>query len=131
MATLLAQLAKDHSTTSCSFEYLTKSDLYATEKPYYFSGELEKDQESLRTNLTYTTHHDIRLHDLRGSEKHLSLDTHGFQLLNHESLLSMEDPDDATLQAYLKEVSLVLKDKLDAEKVLCYSYRVCSVCSMC
>jgi len=128
-STVLADLAVHSPITTCSFDYLEKSDLYDSEKPYYFSGPLEKDQESGRTNLTYTNHDGIQLHDLRGVEHQLKLNVHGFQLLNHHSQIDLVDPSDEQLQDYLREVSFFIKDQLEAEVVLSYNFRVSTMAS--
>ena len=124
MASVLPQLAQGRPTTVCSFDYLSDANIYKLEKPYYFSGPLEKDQEQSRSNLEYTTHGNISLRDLRGSEKQLSLDVHGFQLIKHIPRVSLDHPDDEQIQSYLSETADFLKDTLDVEIVITYNYRV-------
>ena len=80
MSSLLSELAQNSAVTRCSFDFLTRSELYDSEKPSYFSGALEPEQELKRSNLKYTTHDGIELRDLRGREHSLSLETHGFEL---------------------------------------------------
>ncbi|THV52152.1 hypothetical protein BGAL_0087g00120 [Botrytis galanthina] len=121
--TALEDLAVNSPVSTCSFDYLQRTSLYDTEKPYYFSGPLEKEQESTRTNLTYTTHDNIEVRDLREVENQLKLEIHGFQLLSHRSSVDLADPDTDQLQRYLLEVSNFIKNQLNAEVVLCYNYR--------
>lgn len=109
-STSLADLARDSSVTTCSFDYLEKSQLYSQEKRYYFSGPLEKAQEGTRTNLAYTTHVGIPLRDLRGLEDQLKLNVYGFQLLAHHSKINLVDPNDEQPKTYLQDVSSFIKD---------------------
>jgi hypothetical protein len=123
-ASTLADLAKDSPVITCSFDYLEKSARYDSEKPYYFSGPLDSDQEPARTNLAYTTHDNIQVRDLRGKEQKLKLEAHGFQLIAHTPKTDLTDPDEREVQNYLEEISSFIKDELNAELVLAYSYRV-------
>lgn len=124
MARSLTQLTVGRPVTLCSFDYLSRAKIYDTEKPYYFSGPLEKDQEQFRSNLVYTTYDSIKLRDIRGSEEHLSLDEHGFQLIKHTPSVSLDKPDDEQIQSYLSETSTLLKVFLEADVVVTYNYRV-------
>ncbi|KAL8962615.1 MAG: hypothetical protein Q9183_005129, partial [Haloplaca sp. 2 TL-2023] len=98
MASTLSELAKGCPTTLCGFDYLSRTKLYDTEKPYYFSGPLDSKQEQYRSNLTYTNVDDIALRDIRGLEGHLSLDVHGFQLIKHTPRSSLDDPDEEQIK---------------------------------
>jgi len=123
MTSLLSRLTQNSAVSSCSFDFLTKSELYDSEKPYYFSGALEPEQENQRSNLKYTTHDGIELRDLRGLEHLLSLEAHGFELLRHESKANLVEPSDDDLERYLEETSTFVKQHLDAELVLAYNFR--------
>lgn len=112
------------STYNMLLQLSQETNIYDLEKPYYFSGTLEQDQENARTNLVFTYHNDIPIRDLRGVEHQLKLNIHGFQLLSHTSSIDLVNPDDKQLQEYLVEVSDFIKDQLKAEVVLCYNYRV-------
>ena len=132
MASSLSGLAPNGAVTSCSFDYLTRSEFYDAVKPYNFAGALEPEQESHRANLTYTTHDGIKLRDLRGSEHLLSLETHGFELLRHDTKANLDEPSDDDLEKYLEETAAFLKKHLNAEHVLAYNFRVrCSLHSYC
>ena len=126
MSTLFSELARGGTVTNCSFDFLKRSKLYDTEKPYYFSGALEPEQEKQRSNLEYTTHNDIELIDLRGRERQLRLETHGFELLRHNPEANLHEPTDDDLEGYLEEIAAVVKERLSAELVLAYNFRVSS-----
>lgn len=123
MASTLSQLAQNSAVTDCSFDYLTRSELYDAVKPYNFAGALGPEQESHRSNLTYTTHDGIKLKDLRGSEHLLNLETHGFELLRDEPKANLDEPSDEDLATYLEETAAFLKQHLDAEFVMAYNFR--------
>jgi len=120
----LADLAKDSPITTCSFEYLVKTELYDDKKPYYSSGLLNPEQEAKRSNLKYTTQENIQVQDLRGNEQNFRLDEHGFELVAHIPKTNLIDPGDEQLERYLEEMSSFIKDKFKAELVLAYNYRV-------
>ena len=124
MTTTTGQLAARQPVTVCSFDYLSRNKIYDIEKPYYFSGPLEKEQEKIRSNLTYTTHGNVQLRDLRGFEEQLVLDVHGFQLLKHTPRVSLVSPTEEQINNYLTESSAFLKEFLKAEAVISYNYRV-------
>lgn len=126
MASTLAALANTGAETACAMHFLKRSKVYDTEKPYYFSGALEEDQIHLRTNLDYDIHHGINVRDLRGSESLLTLEKHGFELFEHEPKVNLIDPDEEHVKSYLEDLAKTVRDRLNAEDVLAYSYRVCS-----
>ena len=123
MTSMLAKLAEGQRVTVCSFDYLARDQLYSKEKPYYFSGPLDEDQEYARSNLAYTTHDGIKLHNIRGLEQALSLDIHGFELLKYTPQASLVNPDEEQIHGYLAETSGFLKKALNAEAVITYNYR--------
>ncbi|KAL4874865.1 hypothetical protein BJY04DRAFT_224563 [Aspergillus karnatakaensis] len=127
MSSHLFLLGENCPTFKCSFDHLSKIDLYHSEKPYYFSGPLSVSEESSRTNIHYTTHDHIEIQDLRGQEDQLNLDQDGFVLLKHPPLNSLRSglyrPTDEQVYAHLEQVRAFIKSHLAAEEVLCYNYR--------
>lgn len=119
-----SRLGQSCPVSQCSFDFLSRSDLYKTEKPYYFSGPLQPSQESSRTNLQYTRHENIDIRDIRGLESQLTLEKDGFVLLHHEPTIELDQPTDEQIHAYLDEVTAFIKKELSAEAVVCYNYRV-------
>ena len=113
------------STVSCSFLFLSDLLLYQTTKPYFYSGELKPEHECQRTNLVYTEHDGIQVRDLRGFQHKLDLGFHGFCFLSCQSKVDLSIPNETTTLAYLRETCATIKDLLEAEKVVCYDYKVC------
>ncbi|KAJ4253830.1 hypothetical protein NW762_010225 [Fusarium torreyae] len=123
MASTLANLALHGAQSTCTFHFLSKSERYHKEKPYYFSGALDEDQEAHRSNLDYEIHEDIKVVDLRGQEKSLTLQDHGFELLRHSPAVSLANPSDEDMCKYLEDLAATVKNHLSAEVVLGYSFR--------
>lgn len=109
------------------FSYIADSPKWNDEKPYYISGSLPKDQEHMRTNLEYAAH-TLALHNLRGHEHNLRMERNGFELVKYppEVSLSLDAEDEDRTQDYLEATALWLEGRFQAEKVLCYAFRVCS-----
>ena len=118
----LADLANDSPVLTCSFDYLEKTDRYQYQKPYYFSGPLNPEEEQSRT--TYTNHDGIEIRDIRAQAHDLDLERHGFQLLAHTAKNDLTDPGEEEVKDYLEEISSFIKNRLSAELVLVYNYRV-------
>lgn len=125
MVSHLSSLGRTCSVSQCSFDYLSKSDVYEKEKPYYFSGRVDSSQKSSRTNLQYVTHENISIRDVRGLVDQLTLERDGFVLLRHEPSIKLDHTTDGQIHAYLDEVTVFIKEKLSAEAVFCYNYQVC------
>lgn len=106
-----SELAQNSAVTIYSFDFLARSQLYDSEKPSYFSGALEPKQERKRSNLTYNTNDGIELRDLRGLEHFFSLETHGFELLCHETKINLVEPSDDDLERYLEEIATFMNVK--------------------
>lgn len=107
------------------FEYIADLQEYAYEKPYYFSGPIPEEQEHLRSNIKYVRHN-VSLRDLRGREQDLKLEQHGFEFPRLPTKLSLTIEENCMDEshAYMEEVAQWLKERLAAEMVLCYAYRV-------
>lgn len=109
MASPLASIGSPGPDSTSGFHFLKRSDVYAKQKPYYFSGTLEPDQEARRSNLEYEVHGSIRNRDLRGYEDKLNLTSHGFELLKHEPIVSLDDPNDDEITDYLDDLVKTVK----------------------
>ena len=108
------------------FSYIADSPKWNDEKPYYISGALSKEQEHMRTNLEYAAH-TLALRNLRGHEHNLKMERNGFELVKYppEVILSLDTEDEDRTQDYLEATALWLERRFQAEKVLCYAFRVC------
>jgi hypothetical protein len=118
--------SRDLPETRSSLSYIKFSPKYETEKPYYYSGPLEPGEEGLRSNVEYETHDHIPICNLRGQEQHLSVEENGFELkclpFHADSNALKEGREE--LEAYINALSSWMKERFDAEIVLCYDYRV-------
>ncbi|OBS19721.1 hypothetical protein FPOA_11445 [Fusarium poae] len=123
MASSLPEVALGGPQSNCTFHFLSRLDRYKTEKPYFFSGVLDKNQEARRSNLEYEIHNDITVVDLRGQEKLLSLGGHGFELLQHKPVVDLSAPSEEEMNKYLEDLAATVKDHLKVEAVLAYSFR--------
>jgi len=123
MAVSLAELRSGGPDSECAFHYLKRSGLYAKEKPFYFSGTLEIEQEDRRSNLEYEVHDGIKVRDLREHQQALSLKSHGFELLRHTPTVDLLAPSEDIIYSYLEELVETVKEHLGAEAVFAYNYR--------
>lgn len=128
MATV-QQIAAKAPVTLAEFDYIADLDKYEHEKPYYYSGPLHCDQEQMRSNIEHDRRGSIQVRDLRGLEDQLSLERHGFEIQQLPSNvgLTFDDEVEDRIQDYMLETSDWLKQRFQAECVLCYAYRVLKV----
>lgn len=65
----------------------------------------------------------VAIHDLRGKEKSVSLDTNAFEVLKYDGSIQedFEEGSEAQ-QTYYKEISGILKQRLGASRVVIYHY---------
>ncbi|CAF1130689.1 unnamed protein product [Adineta steineri] len=79
-------------------------------------------QTTQRSNLE---HECVRMtiHDLRNKEKSVNLDTNAFEVLKYNGVIQEEFEKDSNAQhTYYKEISEILKQRLNASKVIVYNY---------
>ncbi|CAF3752300.1 unnamed protein product [Adineta steineri] len=79
-------------------------------------------QTTQRSNLE---HECVRMtiHDLRNKEKSVNLDTNAFEVLKYDGVIQEEFEKDSDAQhTYYKEISEILKQRLNASKVIVYNY---------
>jgi hypothetical protein len=122
-----AELSPGLPTVSSTFSYLKRDSRYASEKPYYYSGDLPLDYENSRTNLKFEVGPPVLLRDLRVVKEHIHLDTHGVELFKNSSKTLAELRFGEIPQLYLQEMSNIVKIKLQAELVITYDYRVSAI----
>jgi len=111
-------------TITTSFCCIKRCNKYNTEKPYFFSGPLPTDQEPHRTNLEYENAPNVLLRDLRGYEKCLNLDRHGFEFIDRGLLSTTQCKTEEDAHEYMLGISEYTKSRFGAELVVCYDYSV-------
>lgn len=83
------------------------------------------DDASERTNVSYCVIDRIPIHDLRSDVAQLSLDVHGFQVINYPtSCIGLERDVEKVNQIYLEETEQMVRMVTGAEFVTCYDLRV-------
>lgn len=97
--------------------FLERSDVFDTEKPYTL--QYEPDPGFLRTNCNRVPTGGIQVTDIRGKEHEFSKEKNGFEVLQMESKLSLEDfYDSATVQqVYYQELKELLRKRFGAKRV--------------
>lgn len=118
----------DEFQVSTSMYFLTRNDLFTTEKPYAFRFALTDHDMSAnipQTNMKMERKDDIIIKDIRGHEKQFTLEKNGFEVLSHTSEIAYEDyyrPD--KVKIYLHELEGLLKDRLKASHVQVFRHGV-------
>jgi hypothetical protein len=75
---------------------------------------------------TFTTIPDVPLHDLRGKEHTLDIETNGFQFVRHSTSFHLNPSKKNDIKEYILETTALVQKALNAESVLCYDYKVIS-----
>lgn len=82
------------------------------------------DDESKRTNVSYCVIDNVPIYDLRANIVRLSLDVHGFQVINYPSAcIGLERDVEMVNQMYLEETAQMVRMVTGAEFVTCYDLR--------
>lgn len=105
-------------------KFLKDSPDYEASKPYYVSGPLPQHLETSRTNIQYEILGHNRLHNLRGYEDRLSLDRHGFKIINVPPDTVSLDIRGSQKQQYIETMTEYARNVLGASYALCYDCRV-------
>ncbi|KAF5236253.1 hypothetical protein FAUST_6601, partial [Fusarium austroamericanum] len=93
---------------------------YELTKPYYISGLLPQHHESARTNIQQQLLQQVPLFNLRGQEHNLSIERHGFEIVNlSDSLCSLDIVGSQTVE-YMQEMTSIVTRRLEASLVVCY-----------
>lgn len=109
-----------------SFKYLARDPKYLTEKPYTCLIDLSDVPGAAATNIVSDSVSDIPVTDVRDDITELSLDQHGFEVLDVGRGFSIGDFED---QAWIKRVYYpfickLLVDKLGAKKAHVFEHQV-------
>ncbi|KAL8731037.1 MAG: hypothetical protein Q9166_003688 [cf. Caloplaca sp. 2 TL-2023] len=97
--------------------FLKENPSYQDEKPYAFRFELGS-AEIPQSNMEMQRVEPISITDIRGFERHYSLDVNGFEVLELDSHLEYKDfYDSDKVKVYLAELEDLLKRHLGASKV--------------
>ncbi|KAJ5113780.1 hypothetical protein N7456_002314 [Penicillium angulare] len=112
-----------------SMTFLSDLPIYEVEKPYDLYTPVPPGQRS--SNCEYTEHNNILLHDVEELQNHSDLEVTGFKFLHAPSNATLESQDleDAAkaptaIQPYLSETVDLVKDELNADKVICFDWRL-------
>lgn len=105
------------------FAYLKRLSLYENQKPYYCSIELQPEELDQKTNLDYERK-DAVVRDIRGWEHELDFERDGIQYILHPTSFILRTESRLDIEGYMKEHIDFFRQKLDAEKCICYSWRV-------
>jgi hypothetical protein len=109
-----------HRTTHARLDFISPLAKYLIEKPYY--------NVSYRTNLEFVSKV-VPILDIRGSEQETNFERNKFEFLQHKSCVQFTpDSREAEVEkvhAYLDETVAWVKERLQPEFCLAYSYAVC------
>jgi len=108
-----------------SMNFLSRDDLYQTEKPYLCLFETPEDFP--KSNIRLSKCKDLRIEDIRVCDFAFSLDTHGFAIMPLKSKLSYADFGDSVKVKgqYLREVAEQLRCFTGASRVQIFEHLVC------
>ncbi|KAK4176445.1 hydroxylase/desaturase CTB9 [Triangularia setosa] len=115
-----------------SLRFLIDLELFKKEVPFEIFGYPYPTSERI-TNCEYEIINEIEIQDVRVSPAECSLDTTGFTYIHHKSACELRKEhfekvgssleDNPTVVAYLNESMRLVKDRLGAEKVICFDWR--------
>jgi len=105
-----------------TLRYLVNHPKYITEKPYRLV-EVSPTSEVPSTNMEFVTHSKIEIKDIRNQQNSTSIETHGFQLYEAPSNISM-DSDYRQVELYCKSMADFVKAELGALEVFVFEFRV-------
>jgi hypothetical protein len=133
MGDQIPPLSNQLCTTPARLDFLSPLPKYNLEKPYYISHYLPGDRENYRTNLEYVSEV-VHASDIRGAEEKPDLDRSKFEFLRHKSAVQFtpdaQEEEVEKVHAYLKETVTWVKERLQADLCLAYSYVVSDmICS--
>ena len=108
-----------------SLSFLKGSERYLEEKPYFLGPPLNQEvPPHLQTNLEYETLQNVRIEDVRdhGMEA-FNIDDHSFRFMKHQNETDLSTVD-ISIKEYCAEMSKFVQDLFNAERVICYDFRV-------
>ncbi|PVH73249.1 hypothetical protein DL98DRAFT_469506 [Cadophora sp. DSE1049] len=105
--------------------YLSRLDLYKSEKPYRCSIDPWHVPNAKVSNIV-TTAYPVEIHNIRHHDVHFTTDVHGFELWKHATGVPLEDfkEDEQVPGKYLSECEALLKDHFGAFRVYIFSHTV-------
>jgi hypothetical protein len=108
-----------------ALDFLAKSSVYETEKPYTVIPPLDSPQISAAesTNVERETQESVTLTDIRSLGIQPTIATHGFQVLQHATKYPQLDTTEQR-QSYQREATNVLKRHFMAERVITFDLKV-------
>ena len=123
----LSEFRDDFSSTKAKLSFLRPLEKYKIEDPYYISCNVPPEREDERTNLEFQPQI-VKAFDIYGHELQTDLERHHFEYLEHKSKISFSPESECEqteeIQRYLKETIDLVKNKLNAELCVAYSYVV-------
>jgi hypothetical protein len=121
---------------SFALTFLKRLQTYETIQPYELIG-FPDIPEADRSNCVFETRYDIDVQNVRGHESLFTLSEHGFCFAKHSSKClptTVADRFDLTGNmppvAYIEETANFVKEKLNAENVICFDWRVSKIDSL-
>jgi len=106
-------------------KYIKPPPLYAHEKPFICEFDVSKIAGARQTNVELETR-EVLIRDIRGREDEFSVERNGFEILLHQSAISLEHigfkPD--IKEQYKREAEEVLRARFDAQSVSVFSLEV-------
>ncbi len=113
---------KARSTMIVPMSFMKNHERYEEEKAYYVDCPLDPEVEDRRTNLD-SQDYEVELTDLRGFNERLSLENHGFKVINDPTLASYDwvsQPSPEQESSYLRKILQLLQMEFETEHVICY-----------
>ena len=117
-----------------NLSFLSDIPLYDMEKPYTL---FMQPQEAIKqSNCVFFDQNCIPVKDLRGHEHSVTLEKNGFTFLRHTSRLTPSShafqstrSGDPFVKNYLEETMQLIKSYVEADRVLCFDWRVSLILS--
>ncbi|KAF9770119.1 hypothetical protein IL306_012371 [Fusarium sp. DS 682] len=110
--------------TNVDLQFIKDLPEYEQTKPYYVSGLLSEHREATRTNIQHQLLEQVPLFGLRGQEHNLSIERHGFEILNMSDDLCALDVGGTQTEEYMQAMTNIVTQRLGATLVVCYDYCV-------
>jgi hypothetical protein len=104
-----------------SFRYIRNLERYKDEKPYMIA-EADHVPENKRSNIELEWHDNVPVEDVRGRESDFTIEHNSFEFVKLGS--SVPFPDAGSVSAYVESVAELLRQRLQADKVICYDTTV-------
>lgn len=115
---------------TASLCYLAPLESYRTERPFKIIPAAEEKYEEELSNIVGTWHDNIMIKDIRARKNNLRLEYDGLEALSHTSGYTNLD-DVLCCEAYKRENSDMLMKHFQAERVVCFDFRVLLIYAGC